>query len=399
MRKALKALPVLLIAAASIQAALHAQAPAQDQPAAVGWILTPSIRFGGAWDDNILLANAGDNPPGDYATPVGPALDLEYRGRRTRLTTGYQGSFLLYRTFDELNSTEQNARARFDHRATRRLAFFAEEIFIRVPTTDALQGVAGIPFYRVGSQMNTVATGFDAFLSRHTNLRGKYSFNDVTFNQDQRFGGDLQGGHAHEVTVGLDRALSSQLTIGAEYDGRRAITTQGLDRFNTHTGSVTMQYDITRTLTVSGLAGVSRLDSGLLQDSRIGPALRAAITQRSRYVVLSAVYSKSFIPSFGFGGTFQNEEWQGVVHVPFAGLRGYADGSIARLNNEPLEAVQPSLRSTWLTGTLGYRLTRWLSVEGYYAQSQQTSNRPGSDLGRHQVGFRMVASKPMRLAR
>ena len=390
---------VLLFASlCGIPAGTSAQSSQPQEPQAVGWIFTPAVGFGGAWDDNILLANTGDNPPGDYATPLNPSADLDYRGRRTRLSTGYEGAFLLYRTFDELNSTEQHARGRLEQRLTERLMVYAEETFAQVPTTDALL-LSGVPFYRVGSQMNELGAGLEARLTKLLALRGQYSLNHITFADDSPAAADLKGGHSQELVLGLDRLISPRLTVGVQYEGRRAVITNEVDRFDSNTASLGLEYDITPTLTVSGLAGVSRLGAGVGHDAKTGPAVRVSITQRARRLVLSALYSRSFIPAYGFGGTFQNEEWQGSVHVPFYGTRGYIDGSISRFDNDPLEATQPSLLSLWVSATLGFRLTRWLSAEGYYAQSQQDSQRAGGDLGRHQVGFRMRAAKPMRLAK
>jgi hypothetical protein len=371
---------------------------APEQMPAAGWIFTPSIRFGVGWDDNILLADTGtDEPPGDYATPLNPSADLEYRGRRTRLSGGYDGAFLLYRTFEELNSTEQHARFTVEQRLSERVKLFANESFAKVPTTDALL-LAGVPFYRVGSMSNDAGGGIEARVTRTVTIRGDYSLNYVTFADDSPAGVNLQGGHAHQVVVGVDRAISSRLSVGAEYELERAVT-GGLDHFDSNTASAGIQYQMTPAFSVSGMVGVSMLGAGIGHDEEIGPAIRAAITRRTPRLVLSAVYSRSFIPSFGFGGTFQNEEWQGTVYIPFYGTRGYVDGNIARYDNDPLITAQPSLRSVWVSGTFGYRLTRWLSAEAYYGHAQQNSQRPGGDLGRHQYGFRMRAAKPMRLAK
>jgi len=375
-----------------------AQSQQPQERQAVGWIFTPSIAFGGSWDDNILLANTGDDPPGDYATPVNPGAELDYRGRRTRLSTGYEGAFLMYRTFDELNSTEQHFRARLDQHLTPRLTLYGEETFAQVPTTDALQ-LAGVPFYRVGSRTNDIHGGLEARLTRDVTLRGEYSLNKVTFADDSPAGANLQGGHAHEVTVGIDRMVSPRLTFFAEYEYRRGLFSNEVDQFDTNTGGAGVAYAITPKLSVSGFAGVSMLGASDTHDTKFGPAVRAGITHNARRVVLSALYSHSFVPAFGFGGTFQNEEWQGNVHVPFYGTRGYVDGGVARFDNDPLEPTQPSLRSVWVSGTLGFRLTRWLSAEGYYGHTQQNAQQPGGELGRHQVGFRLRAAKPVRLAK
>ena len=67
--------------------------------------------------------------------------------------------------------------------------------------------------------MNEVGAGLEARLTKLLALRGKYSLNHVTFADDSLAAADLQGGHAHEFVVGLDRLLSPRLTIGVQYEG------------------------------------------------------------------------------------------------------------------------------------------------------------------------------------
>jgi hypothetical protein len=46
---------------------------------------------------------------------------------------------------------------------------------------------------------------------------------------------------------------------------------------------------------------------------------------------------------------------------------------------------------------IGYRVTRWLRLEGHYDHSGQDTNRPGGDRHRNIFGFRIVTAKPMKL--
>jgi hypothetical protein len=112
---------------------------------------------------------------------------------------------------------------------------------------------------------------------------------------------------------------------------------------------------------------------------------------------VSASYNRSYIPSFGFGGTFQNEQWMANLRMPLGRTRAYVDGGISWLNNDPLDTDQPSLQSAWVSSTLGYYATRWLSLEGFYGRTQQDSQRLGGRRERNQVGFRVVAAKPLKL--
>src|SRR5688500_2788730 len=103
------------------------------QPVA-GWVFTPSISFGGPWDDNVLLVNPGTNPPSDYGSPIGPSASLGYTGKRTRFSTGYSGSMMRYVTLDDLNSFQQSLRATVEHRYSPRLSFHGRESFASAPT-------------------------------------------------------------------------------------------------------------------------------------------------------------------------------------------------------------------------------------------------------------------------
>jgi hypothetical protein len=113
--------------------------------------------------------------------------------------------------------------------------------------------------------------------------------------------------------------------------------------------------------------------------------------------VLSGSYQRSFIPSYGFGGTFQNEEWVGTVSVPFARNRAYVDGSVSYFNNDALRDDQPSLRSLWFSTKVGYRATRWLRIEGFYNNVSQEADFAPGNLSRNLIGFQVITSKPMKL--
>jgi hypothetical protein len=399
MRIALRAVAAAAIAVIFAEPALRAQTQSQTQTqvqehVTPGWVFTPSMGFGGAWDSNVLLVNPGDTPPDDYGTPVDPSVSLDYHGRRTTLSTGYDASFLMYRTLDQLNSSAQSFRAFFEQHATKRVTVSLQESFEKAPSTDALQ-IAGIPFYRVGSQTNTVGGGVTAPLAKHTELHGTYSLRWVSFDFDERLVQQLQGGHEHEWTTELTQEVSPRWTLGGLYELERGIMSDSLDEFNINTGAMTVGYELSPTLKLDGMFGISRLAGGVIGETRTGPTMRAGISRHTPSLTISASYERSFIPSFGFGGTFQNEAYEANVNVPFGRNRGYANGSVAWLNSDSLQPTQPSLQSLFLASTVGYHLTRWLSLEGFLDRTRQDSQQAGGQIGRTQVGFRMVAAKPM----
>jgi hypothetical protein len=378
--------------------------PTPTQQTAPGWIFTPSIAYGGTWDDNVLLVNPGTNPLADYGSPITPAASLAYTGKYTRFSSGYSGSFVRYMTLTELNSLHQSLRASVDRRVTGRLTFFGEESFGAAPTTDALQ-LAGVPFYRIGSRSNSATGGMQAALTKHTTLKSSYTLHTVDFATNAFTTNQLKGGHAHDITTNVDYALSRRFTIGGEYDFGRAIvngaTIAGVpgpdDRFNMQSATATAQYQVAAGTSIDGGFGVAMLGAGLTHEARTGPQWRASLSHKTGRGVVSTSYRRSYIPSFGFGGTSQNQEWSANIHMPIARTRAYVNGGLTWLSNAPLDTTQPSLQTKWMSGSGGYYLTRWLTAEGFFGRTQQDSQRAGGQIQRNQVGFRVVATKPLKL--
>jgi len=387
----------------AIVAAQNAE-PSNQRSASPGWVFTPSMAFGGSWDDNVLLVDPDSNPPGDYGSPFSPSVSLDYTGKYTRFSSGYYGSFVRYRTLDSLNSFEQSLRAMVERRVNARLTFFGDETLTIAPTTDVLH-LSGVPFYRVGSRSNSAGGGIQTAFDKHTTLRTAYQLHSVAFDVNDLLGTQLQGGHAHELRAVLSREMSRHLIIGGEYQFTRAIvnsqTAHGVtgpeDRFNMNTASVTAQYEVAAGTTLSGGLGVAQIGAGLNHQARTGPEWSAGVAQHVGRGLVSARYHKSHVPSFGFGGTFQNQELTANVHMPIGRTRAYTDGGVSWLNNEPLDSFQPTLQTMWLTGNVGYNATRWLAIEGFYGRTQQDSQRAGGQLERNQLGFRVVAAKPVKL--
>jgi hypothetical protein len=329
---------------------------------------------------------------------------LNYTGKYTRFSSGYTGSFVRYMTLTELNSLQQSVRATIDQRVNARVAVFAQEFFAAAPTTDVLQ-LAGIPFYRTGSRSNTASGGMQAALSKRVKLKSTYSLHAVDFDTNTFTSNQLQGGHAHDITNTIEYAISRRLTAGGEYEFSRAIVNGRIiggvagpeDRFNMQTATATAQYQVDAGTAIYGGVGVAILGAGLAHEARTGPEWRAGFSHKTGRGVVSASYLRSYIPSFGFGGTFQNQQWGANVRMPLGRTRAYVDGGITWLNNDPLDTDQPSLQSSWISSTVGYYATRWLSLEGFYGRTQQDSQRVGGQLERNQVGFRAVAVKPLKL--
>jgi hypothetical protein len=363
-----------------------------------GWTFVPSLTFSSGYDDNVLLAAEEHFPPDDYVNALQPAGALDYFGRRLQLQTAYRGSFVRYNDLSELNSADQDARFHVRYRTTPRVTVFGGQTYTTASTTDAIE-LIGAPFRRFGNRTATTQGGMEARLTARTTAKGEYDFRIVTFNEDVADFITFPGGHEHYVTTSLDHAFSARLTLGTAYDLRRVIVTNGDEPILIQHGGGTAELRLNPTITLSGNLGLTHIGGGVPIDTRTGIAYGAGITSRHQRVDISARYQRSVLPAFGFGGTFQNEEFLGSVRGSFARNRAYWQQSVAWRGNEPLMAGPPVTRTLWWSSLVGYSFSRWMRVEGYYSRAHQDTQRAGGLVDRNRIGFQIVTSRPLRINR
>ena len=111
---------------------------------------------------------------------------------------------------------------------------------------------------------------------------------------------------------------------------------------------------------------------------------------------IEVLFFRSFVPSWSFGGTTQNEEATVRLRVPLS-RRLSMQSLVSWRNDDPLVEVTPPLRSIWIQGTVGYTARPWMRIEGYYLGTRQTVVTPDALLAHNQIGFQVIASKPVRL--
>lgn len=368
-----------------------------------GWTFRPAFTMGGAFDDNVLLVGPGTapDPPSDYVTAVTPAGTLDYLGKYLQFTTGYQGSLVFYQDLSDLNSLDQNARADVRYRWTPRLTVFAGQTFASSPATDGIEFV-GIPFRRIGNRRFATTGGAELRLSPATTLNATYNLRFVDFEDDVVLA--FSGGHEHVATGILLRQLSPRFALGGDFGWRRAVIINQPAPITIQHAMATAQYRISENVQISGSAGLSHQGHVVSQEPRTGLAFRGEINARREYFLVTAYYERSMLPSFGFGGTYQNEELAGIIQGGFARNRAYWQAGAAWRDNDPLTLAvllpdEQSQRTVWITSRLGYRLSPWLSVEGYYTRANQDGWRTDGMITRNRFGFQVVTSKPLRLAR
>jgi hypothetical protein len=148
---------------------------------------------------------------------------------------------------------------------------------------------------------------------------------------------------------------------------------------------------------LSFAGGVSYLADHTLGATRTGPYFRAGITRTTDGSVVGASFERSFVPSFGFGGSNESQQLRGYVRIPFQHNRFYVDGSAAWRRSTPFVANELVLDTYWVRSTVGYALTRWLRLESFYAFTRQDSQVTGGEINRHRAGAQVVISQPMRI--
>jgi hypothetical protein len=168
------------------------------------------------------------------------------------------------------------------------------------------------------------------------------------------------------------------------------------ETFDVQNGSIGVEYKLSDFTRVFAAGGVSMLASTETATNRIGPAVRLGLTRHFRTADVDLGYTRSFVPSYGFGGTMQNEEASARLRVPLA-RRIYTAGGLSWRRNDPLTDLDLPLRSVWIEGTLGYAMTPWAHVEAFYGGTHQTIDRPGGVVDRNRFGFQVTTAKPMRI--
>jgi hypothetical protein len=364
------------------------------KPRAPGWTVTPGIAVGTGWDDNVLSRANGDAPVGDYTNVISPSVGLSLNGRFDQLNASYSGALLRYRQFDPLNTYNQQAAASWRRALSKRFTLVADESFTRAPTTELVQ-VVGVPFVRTGTTVEDARAGIEAKLTARSTLLVNYNFEVLQFDSNP-FTPQLQGGHSHGVTAGYRYKVSELTTLVADYEGQNATITNELGTFVIQNIYGGVERRISELTYVFGSLGLARVAVSAYGPAQTGPAWRAGIARQFMRAGFDLTYSRSVVPSYGFGGTLQNQEVLGRVRVPLA-RRISVQSSVAWRSNQALTIGQPNLHSFWFESDIGYAWQPWLRLEGYYLSANQSIEGPGGLVERRQIGVQLVTAHPMRI--
>ncbi len=397
--------PARLAALLTLTAAVPAAAQLTDAGTPVrppGWSVTPAVGVSEMWDDNPGLAAEGDVRTGDFVTAVRPSLSLDYRGRQTTVRSDYAGSFDFYRDLIGLNTRDHRASLDIEHQATRRLQFFAHDEAMLSPTTENALDVSATVLRRQTTRMNAFRGGFEAALARQTTLNATYVSQWIEFANDNERTSPippsaelLLGGHSHGGIGELRHRITQRVSIGADYEIRRAIVANGTETFDVQSALAVSQIALGPTVTASLGYGHAWLTAGHNGFSDNGPAVDLGLDWAGRHSGATLRYGRTFLPSFGFGGTFQNEELRASVRTSFTRWLQWS-GSAAMSNNDPLEPGDPTLKSISARTALGWIVKRRLRFDAFVEHSSQDSGLAGGHVVRTRAGVQATVSQTVR---
>ena len=402
-----RAIVATCVAALTLSTALPLSAQRQGskeaQPTPAGWVFTPGIAVAETFDDNVLLAGEGDDSvTGDWVTAVTPRGALSFRGRHTTFNADYRGSYQLYQELSALNAFEQRGTVSAEHRLSPYVSLFFRNNLSKTPTTDDLD-IPGVLFRRQGVLMDDLNAGAEVRFGPRSSLRASYVFQWLRFDghTEAQLNDPLRrGGHAHAGIAKYDYKLGPRVAVGAEFEGRRADVDTSRE-FDIQNLLGTVDLRLSPRFFLSGGAGYSWLGTDLPTERRSAPAFRVSLNRAGERLGWSVGYRKSFLPSFGFGGTFQNQEFEGSFIAPLTRRLDLTGGLSVRdsdpLTSDPLSSQLPGLRSVWIRSSVSYLATRWMRIEGFYATTLQDSRRPGGQIDRSRVGVQVVTSTRLRV--
>jgi len=401
MRRSLTIAAIVLTAAAAPKAQQPVGSPMQTVNYASGWTFTPMMGFGETYDDNISLfgVSSGASASDDFVQEWQPGADLHFGGKHTDFGAGYSGTFLNYQTFSTLNRWSQHGHVVFKRQESARLKWTGHANVLAVPSTDFVD-VGGVPFRRTGAVTSDGRAAVDYTFGARDSLIVQGGFQTVHFEEPLTVDNILHGGRVFEGSGGWRHRLDSRVSIGSDYTFRRALVVGSIDPFILHSVEAGADYELSPSWTINGSAGIVYLVENAIDDARLGPALRFSAERHREARTLRAEYIRSYMPSFGFGGTVRDQEASLSFRTPLFGSRRiYTEQRVLYRDDVPLTSAfqQLPLRSLRTHSMLGWAPQTWMHLEVFYSRTQQTNHLALGQLYRNRIGFQVVTSKPMRV--
>lgn len=388
---------MVLVATCGTASAQQLVPPPEAPPAvAPGWTFTPSIGVASSWDDNVALTSPQQGELSDQVTTAFSSFSSQYRGRRGDFLLEYRGLYDFYRQYTAFNAPEHRARLDTQRRLTPAVTAFVRDSFLLAPTTQMpFSESALLTLTRRTTSTNDLRTGLDITPWRRTLITAAYGHQWIDLAGDEQVDPLLRGGYAHVGDLTVKRQFWPRVALGGAYDLQHAIVSGGAESFQIQRAEALADFALSLPLTFVGRAGWAwqRLGAAGAQSA---PSFSAELRYRGERTLWSVGYERTYLASFGFGGTVQNREARASLEVP-VNRRFSLSASLSLRDNEPLQADALQLRGVTFQGTAVVNLVSWLRLETYVLTSGQDSQVGGGQIDRTIAGVRLLSVHPMRM--
>jgi len=333
------------------------------------FLIVPSFTISEEYNDNVFLDNR--NRQSDFITGFTPGIAISIERPTYRLAAGYNFTAELF------------ARETSESHAFDRQSFFLDTMwkvdpFLTLSLTDSFifstdtNAIAreNVSTGRNRSTGNTLGAGATYQLTDVWTLRGGGSYTLERFS-----GNSLENSDVYRANVGVDRRLSSRLTVGAGFEfGYFDISNEPKTTTYTPRIGATWRATDTITLALSGGPTVERREGG---DTRLTPAITASYGQKVWFGSIGLSYDRAVGTAGGLGGPTDDDIVSGYVNITTL-MRGLTVQLLPRYSNvQSPNSNQIDIRSFTTALQVTYRLTDWVSVIGGYQFFHQRSDGTG----------------------
>ena len=271
------------------------------------------------------------------------------------------------------------------------------------PTTaDALE-VSATVLRRQTTRMNAFSGGFESLLGRQTTLNAAYVSQWIEFaNEDERADQSHPAEPRSCCWADTRTAATANCAIVSASASRSAPTTRSsapssptAPRPSTCRARWPCRSSRSSPSTKASFGyGHAWLAAGDgFSDN--GPAFDVGLEWTGRHSGATVRYGRTFLPSFGFGGTFQNEELRASIRTALSRSLQWS-GNFTISDNDPLEPGDPSLRSISARTALGWVIKRRLRFDAYVQHVSQDSGLAGGHVLRTRAGVQATVSQTVR---
>ena len=125
----------------------------------------------------------------------------------------------------------------------------------------------------------------------------------------------LRGGYLHRGDVTLRRQIWPRAALGAAYSTQFATVSGGMESFEIQRAEALLDVALGPTLTFSGRGGWAWQQAGFT-GSQNAPSFAAELRYQGERTRMSIGYERTYLASFGFGGTVQNRSFQATLDAP-----------------------------------------------------------------------------------